>query len=135
MHVSDISRRLMLVIGAVLLVIGGLAGSAFAGVLSPAPAAAGAPSAPAGASAAGATVLRPCNIYAIGGTPCVAAYSTVRALYLGYHGPLYRVTRVSDGREHRHRRAVAWRLRRRGRAERVLRGNRVHHHPAVRPEP
>ena len=41
--------------------------------------------------------MRPCNIYAIGGTPCVAAYSTVRALYLGYHGPLYRVTRVSDG--------------------------------------
>ena len=40
---------------------------------------------------------RPCNIYAAGGTPCVAAYSTVRALYRTYHGPLYQVTRVSDG--------------------------------------
>ena len=27
----------------------------------------------------------------------MAAYSTVRALYRSYRGPLYRVTRVSDG--------------------------------------
>jgi len=40
---------------------------------------------------------RPCNIYASGGTPCVAAYSTTRALYQSYNGPLYRVTRASDG--------------------------------------
>jgi len=40
---------------------------------------------------------RPCDIYAAGRTPCVAAYSTVRALYRGYDGPLYQVTRVSDG--------------------------------------
>jgi hypothetical protein len=39
----------------------------------------------------------PCNIYAANGTPCVAAYSTVRALYRSYRGPLYQVTRVSDG--------------------------------------
>jgi hypothetical protein len=39
----------------------------------------------------------PCDIYAAGGTPCVAAYSTVRALYSTYHGPLYQVTRASDG--------------------------------------
>jgi hypothetical protein len=39
---------------------------------------------------------RPCDIYASGGTPCVAAYSTVRALYHNYDGPLYQVTRASD---------------------------------------
>ena len=40
----------------------------------------------------------PCNIYAAGGTPCVAAYSTVRALYSAYDGPLYQVTRALDGK-------------------------------------
>jgi hypothetical protein len=40
----------------------------------------------------------PCDIYAAGGTPCVAAHSTTRALYRGYEGPLYQVTRQSDGR-------------------------------------
>ena len=57
-------------------------------------------SGPAGAAQVASTAsssARPCDIYAIGGTPCVAAYSTVRALYRGYRGPLYRVTRVSDG--------------------------------------
>ncbi|HTV12524.1 MAG TPA: arabinofuranosidase catalytic domain-containing protein [Acidimicrobiales bacterium] len=39
----------------------------------------------------------PCNIYAAAGTPCVAALSTVRALYASYDGPLYRVKRASDG--------------------------------------
>ncbi|MEU9923915.1 arabinofuranosidase catalytic domain-containing protein [Streptomyces griseoluteus] len=39
----------------------------------------------------------PCDIYAAAGTPCVAAHSTVRALFAGYNGPLYRVTRASDG--------------------------------------
>jgi non-reducing end alpha-L-arabinofuranosidase len=39
----------------------------------------------------------PCDIYGSGGTPCVAAYSTVRALYHNYNGPLYQVTRTSDG--------------------------------------
>src|SRR5215472_14823853 len=39
----------------------------------------------------------PCDIYGSAGTPCVAAYSTVRALYSGYNGPLYQVRRVSDG--------------------------------------
>ena len=38
----------------------------------------------------------PCDIYAGGGTPCVAAHSTVRALYGSYNGPLYQVTRKSD---------------------------------------
>ena len=39
---------------------------------------------------------QPCDIYAAGGTPCVAAHSTVRALYASYGGPLYAVTRASD---------------------------------------
>lgn len=38
----------------------------------------------------------PCDIYAAGGTPCVAAHSTTRALYGGYNGPLYQVRRSSD---------------------------------------
>ncbi|MEU2778734.1 arabinofuranosidase catalytic domain-containing protein [Streptomyces sp. NPDC007162] len=38
----------------------------------------------------------PCDIYAAGGSPCVAAHSTVRALYGSYNGPLYQVRRSSD---------------------------------------
>ncbi|WP_103351391.1 arabinofuranosidase catalytic domain-containing protein [Amycolatopsis sp. CA-128772] len=38
----------------------------------------------------------PCDIYASGGTPCVAAHSTVRALYGAYAGNLYQVRRSSD---------------------------------------
>src|SRR5512146_2490155 len=38
----------------------------------------------------------PCDIYASGGTPCVAAHSTVRALYGAYGGALYQVRRSSD---------------------------------------
>lgn len=37
-----------------------------------------------------------CDIYAAGGTPCVAAHSTVRALYSSYSGSLYQVRRSSD---------------------------------------
>ncbi|HKD77158.1 MAG TPA: arabinofuranosidase catalytic domain-containing protein, partial [Ktedonobacterales bacterium] len=40
--------------------------------------------------------LRPCDIYSSGGTPCVAAHSTVRALYGNYIGNLYQVRRASD---------------------------------------
>jgi hypothetical protein len=43
----------------------------------------------------GATTL-PCDVYAADGGPCVAAHSTVRALYAAYSGPLYQV-RKSDG--------------------------------------
>jgi cysteine-rich repeat protein len=39
---------------------------------------------------------RPCDIYAEDGGPCVAAHSTVRALYARFDGPLYGVRR-SDG--------------------------------------
>jgi GH35 family endo-1,4-beta-xylanase len=38
----------------------------------------------------------PCDLYQTGGTPCVAAYSTTRALYGSYNGNLYQVRR-SDG--------------------------------------
>ncbi|MGD0676080.1 MAG: arabinofuranosidase catalytic domain-containing protein [Polyangiaceae bacterium] len=37
-----------------------------------------------------------CDIFASGGTPCVAAHSTVRALFGAYDGSLYQVTRASD---------------------------------------
>ena len=40
---------------------------------------------------------RPCDIYASGGTPCVAAHSMVRALFAGFAGKLYAVKRRSDG--------------------------------------
>ena len=51
--------------------------------------------------AAGDTGVAPagtgvCNIFASGGTPCVAAHSTVRALSAAYNGSLYQVTRASD---------------------------------------
>jgi len=39
-----------------------------------------------------------CDIYAAGGSPCVAAHSTTRALYASYNGPLYQVMRRSDGK-------------------------------------
>ncbi|MCC9306522.1 ricin-type beta-trefoil lectin domain protein [Kitasatospora sp. RB6PN24] len=53
---------------------------------------AGATAGPAQAAAQG-----PCDIYQAGGTPCVAAHSTTRALYGSYGGPLYQVRRASDG--------------------------------------
>jgi hypothetical protein len=39
----------------------------------------------------------PCDIYESAQTPCVAAHSTVRALYGSYGGKLYEVRRASDG--------------------------------------
>src|SRR5690349_14989852 len=44
-----------------------------------------------------AATSQPCDIYASGGTPCVAAHSTTRALYAAYTGSLYQVKRASDG--------------------------------------
>ena len=38
----------------------------------------------------------PCDIYAAAGTPCVAAHSTVRALYSSYNGALYQIKRWSN---------------------------------------
>ncbi len=45
----------------------------------------------------GTAITSSCDIYASGGTPCVAAHSTVRALYGSYNGKLYQVKRTSDG--------------------------------------
>ena len=79
-------RHASLTLGAAALAAGGLAaGSLAAGSL----AAGGAP--PAAAASQG-----PCDIYAAGGTPCVAAHSTTRALYAAYSGPLYQLRRSSD---------------------------------------
>lgn len=39
---------------------------------------------------------RPCDVFAAAGTPCVAAHSTVRALFADYDQALYQVRRVSD---------------------------------------
>ncbi len=38
-----------------------------------------------------------CDIFAAGGTPCVAAHSTVRALYASFAGPLYQL-KLSNGK-------------------------------------
>ncbi|MEU3165373.1 arabinofuranosidase catalytic domain-containing protein [Streptosporangium sp. NPDC006930] len=51
---------------------------------------------PVGAGTAEAAAAQSCDIYAAGGTPCVAAHSTTRALYGEYNGPLYQVRRASD---------------------------------------
>jgi non-reducing end alpha-L-arabinofuranosidase len=51
----------------------------------------------AGGGTAQAATSLPCDIYSSYSTPCVAAHSTVRALYAAYNGPLYQVTRTSDG--------------------------------------
>ncbi|HZL18620.1 MAG TPA: arabinofuranosidase catalytic domain-containing protein [Polyangia bacterium] len=50
----------------------------------------------AGATSAGPS--GPCDIFATGNTPCVAAHSTVRLLASTYSGPLYQVRRASDGK-------------------------------------
>src|ERR1700733_8760420 len=48
------------------------------------------------ATQARAATPEPCDIYSSGGTPCEAAYSTTRALFEAYDGPLYQVQRASD---------------------------------------
>jgi hypothetical protein len=50
----------------------------------------------AAAGPAQAATSLPCDIYAAGGTPCVTAHSTTRALFASYDGPLYQVQRASD---------------------------------------
>jgi hypothetical protein len=41
---------------------------------------------------------QPCDIYVAGHTPCVAAHSTVRALFASYNGKLYQIQRQSDSK-------------------------------------
>ncbi|MFF7566094.1 arabinofuranosidase catalytic domain-containing protein [Streptomyces pseudovenezuelae] len=43
-----------------------------------------------------ADVSLPCDLYAAGGTPCVTAHATTRALFASYNGPLYQIQRASD---------------------------------------
>lgn len=79
---------------------GGTTGSGGTGGAAGSPIASGkcsmtAPTNPPAAPSAGATKL-PCDIYAADGGPCVAAHSTVRALYATYNGPLYQVRKGSD---------------------------------------
>jgi hypothetical protein len=50
-----------------------------------------------GLLAAGIAAEGPCDILAAAGNPCVAAHSTVRALFAAYAGPLYNITRGADG--------------------------------------
>jgi hypothetical protein len=50
---------------------------------------------PIGGASAQTVTPRPCDLYA-SATPCVAAFSTTRALYSTYTGPLYQVMRQSD---------------------------------------
>jgi hypothetical protein len=47
-------------------------------------------------SSATTGIAGPCDIYDAGNTPCVAAHSTVRALYGSFDGNLYQVRRASD---------------------------------------
>jgi len=51
-----------------------------------------------GGSTAGSTGSRPCDIYAAASNTCVAAHSTVRALFASYSGTLYQVRRASDSK-------------------------------------
>jgi hypothetical protein len=50
----------------------------------------------AGGAGGGTGAVGPCDIYAAGNTPCVAAHSTVRALFAGHGGSRYQVRRASD---------------------------------------
>lgn len=47
-------------------------------------------------SGGGGNAVRPCDIYLTGGTPCVAAHSTVRAMFGAYSGKLYQVRNASS---------------------------------------
>lgn len=49
-----------------------------------------------GSGGAAPQVTGPCDLYAAGNTPCVAAHSTVRALYGAYDGNLYQVRRADN---------------------------------------
>jgi len=89
---------------------GGKAGSAFGGAGGGITGSGGGSGAGGGAGASGSNgaggvlgsggstvpVQGPCDIYLAGNTPCVAAHSSVRALYAAFNGSLYQVQRKSD---------------------------------------
>ncbi|SEO76962.1 arabinofuranosidase catalytic domain-containing protein [Actinacidiphila rubida] len=84
---------------AVILLVLALAAALFGGRAAASDPSAGAPATaahPAAARPAAAASSLPCDIYAAGGTPCIAAHSTTRALFAAYSGPLYQVQRASD---------------------------------------
>jgi hypothetical protein len=60
----------------------------------------GSPATDGGLDAGGPALEGPCDIFAGGNTPCVAAHSTVRLMASAYRGPLYQVRRASDGTTH-----------------------------------
>ena len=60
-----------------------------------APPATGGALATGGSAAGGSTSKLPCDIYAAANNTCVAAHSTVRALFAAYSGKLYRVTNTA----------------------------------------
>jgi len=49
-----------------------------------------------GTAESGPPPTGPCDLYGAGGTPCVAAFSTVRAMYGTYSGNLYQVRRADN---------------------------------------
>jgi non-reducing end alpha-L-arabinofuranosidase len=51
-----------------------------------------------GASAVPPRPQGPCDVYAAGNAPCVAAHSSTRAMFASYNGPLYQVMRQSDNK-------------------------------------
>ena len=85
------------------------------------------------ATASQAATQGPCDIYAAGGTPCVAAHSTVRALLRRLQRHLYQVRRASDSTTAEHRRPGRRRRRQRRDAGLVLRRHHLRHHRRLRP--
>ncbi len=69
-----------------------------------------------------------CDIYASGGTPCVAAHSTTRALYGAYNGRALPGPALVGQHHPGHRRAERGRVRQRRRAGLVLRRHHLPHH-------
>jgi Alpha-L-arabinofuranosidase B, catalytic len=76
--------------------IGGSAGSGLGGSVGGGAAGSAAGAGGIGGSGGPAAGDDPCDIFASGNTPCVAAHSTVRALYRSYAGSLYQVRRALD---------------------------------------
>ena len=86
----------------------------------------------AGGTGGSGSVIGPCDIYKSAGNPCVAAHSTMRALFGAYSGKLYQV-RNAAGADQGHPDADAGRFRRRAFARHVLFGHHLRHHRPLRP--
>ena len=86
----------------------------------------------AGGSGGSGSVVGPCDIYKNGGNPCVAAHSTVRALFGAYSGKLYQVRNAANTTKDILD-PDARRLRRRAFTGLVLCGHHLRHHRRLRP--